>query len=151
MEIKYVVGDATRPIGDGLKLILHVCNNVNAWGAGFVIALSKRWPQPEKAFRSLRPDQRKLGTIQCVAVTEDITVVNMIAQEGICSEKYGKVPIRYESVRECLKTVNEIALKSNATIHAPRFGSGLAGGKWEEIEKIILETIDVDVTIYDLK
>lgn len=149
--ITYVKGDATKPIGSGTKIITHVCNNIGVFGAGFVIALSKRWPQPEKEFHSLRPDQRKLGTIQCVGVTEDITVVNMIAQEGIYPDKNGKVPIRYESVRECLKTVNKIALESNATIHAPRFGSGLAGGKWEEIEKIILETIDVDVTIYDLK
>lgn len=26
-EIKYIVGDATSPIGEGLKIIPHVCND----------------------------------------------------------------------------------------------------------------------------
>jgi hypothetical protein len=50
-----------------------------------------------------------------------------------------------------LKKVNVLALEFNATIHAPRFGSGLAGGDWNVIEQIINDEITVDVTIYDLK
>ena len=53
MEIKYIKGDATRPIGDGSKLILHICNDVGAWGSGFVVALSKRWKEPEQKYREL--------------------------------------------------------------------------------------------------
>jgi hypothetical protein len=33
----------------------------------------------------------------------------------------------------------------------PRIGCGLAGGKWEEIAKIIQQTLTVDVYIYDFK
>ena len=50
-ELKYVDGDATQPQGPGLKYIIHCCNDVGAWGAGFVLAISKRWPGPEKAYR----------------------------------------------------------------------------------------------------
>ncbi|HJK89231.1 MAG TPA: hypothetical protein RMH85_21120 [Polyangiaceae bacterium LLY-WYZ-15_(1-7)] len=52
MDIDYVVGDATRPGGDGPKIIVHVCNDVGGWGRGFVTALSKRWAAPEEAYRA---------------------------------------------------------------------------------------------------
>lgn len=49
--LNYVKGDATSPQGDGTKAIVHVCNNIGAWGAGFVMAISRRWPEPEAAYR----------------------------------------------------------------------------------------------------
>ncbi len=53
--INYVKGDATSPIGDGVKLIVHVCNDIGAWGAGFVLALSKKWITPEKQYKRIPP------------------------------------------------------------------------------------------------
>jgi len=35
--ITYLVGDATQPQGEGVKVIAHICNDIGAWGAGFVI------------------------------------------------------------------------------------------------------------------
>jgi hypothetical protein len=40
--IAYHVGDATMPVGDGPKILVHICNNIGAWGRGFVVALSRR-------------------------------------------------------------------------------------------------------------
>ena len=45
------------------------------------------------------------------------------------------------------------AKKLGASVHMPRIGSGLAGGKWEQVEGIIREELtaaDVAVTVYDL-
>ncbi|MFJ6385555.1 hypothetical protein ACIQI7_36810, partial [Kitasatospora sp. NPDC092039] len=50
-EITYVRGDATTPQGKGVKVIAHVCNDLGGWGKGFVLALSRRWPEPEAAYR----------------------------------------------------------------------------------------------------
>ena len=50
--IKYVIGDATRPIGEGTKLIIHISNDLGGWGRGFVLALSRRWDAPEKVYRA---------------------------------------------------------------------------------------------------
>jgi O-acetyl-ADP-ribose deacetylase (regulator of RNase III) len=50
-SIHYVRGDATRPQGEGTKIIVHCCNTVGAWGRGFVLALSRRWLSPERAYR----------------------------------------------------------------------------------------------------
>ena len=147
--IKYVIGDATNPIGEGEKYIIHISNDLGAWGRGFVLALSKRWKKPEKFYR----EQIKyvLGTVQMVRVEKDICVVNMIAQHGIKPDVNRVPPIRYDALRECLIFINEIAVRTGATIHAPRFGAGLAGGDWNKIEQIIKERITVDITVYDLK
>jgi O-acetyl-ADP-ribose deacetylase (regulator of RNase III) len=150
--IKYVIGDATNPIGEGEKYILHCCNDKGYWGKGFVLALSKRWKKPEKMYRA--EIKYVLGTVHFVRVEKDICVVNMIAQHDVRPIKVNGVivpPIRYDALRECLTFINKIALGTGATIHAPRFGAGLAGGNWEKIEQLIKETITVDVTIYDLK
>ena len=48
MNIVYVTGDATRPVGTGNKVLVHVCNDVGGWGRGFVMALSARWSAPEE-------------------------------------------------------------------------------------------------------
>lgn len=148
--ITYLVGDATSPIGEGGKLICHISNDLGGWGAGFVLAISKKWKRPEIVYRSI--SDLVLGTIQPIRVEKDIMVINMIAQHGIGIDNVTKIPpIRYDALRECLKKVNNVAEELNATVHAPRFGAGLAGGDWSIIEQIIKEEISVDVYIYDLK
>jgi len=153
--IKYVIGDATNPIGEGNKLIIHVCNDIGAFGAGFVLALSKKWKEPENAYRSMKKEDRILGAVQIIPVEKDIWIVNMIGQHDVKPMKINDItipPIRYDAVLACLKKVKVYAKTLNATIHAPRFGAGLAGGSWEVIEKIINEALEgIDVTIYDLK
>ena len=49
--IKYLVGDATKPQIAGNKIIAHICNDIGAWGRGFVLAVSKLSPVPEHRFR----------------------------------------------------------------------------------------------------
>ena len=51
MPINYLEGDATQPIGNGPKIIVHVCNDIGGWGKGFVVAISKRWKEPEAEYR----------------------------------------------------------------------------------------------------
>ena len=74
--IKYLIGDATQPTPDvvesgpenGVRLITHICNNQGGWGRGFVVALSKRWPEPERAYRQWFRAGLELGHIQTVKV-----------------------------------------------------------------------------------
>jgi len=167
--INYLTGDATNPQGNGNKLIPHIVNDKGGWGAGFVLALSRKWTQPEKEYRKWfrfghgdGNPKFELGNVQFVSVEKDIIVANMIAQTlGYTIEEcvdpvtymtanISVPPIRYDALKKCLEKVNSMAISMNATIHAPRFGSQLAGGSWSEIEKIINEIITVDVYIYDL-
>ena len=59
MEILYIKGDATAPIGSGVKVITHICNDIGGWGKGFVLALSKKWKMPEEAYRQWYKSDRK--------------------------------------------------------------------------------------------
>lgn len=151
---RYVLGDATDPYGDGKIIIAHVCNDVRAWGAGFVLALSRRWPQPERAYRKLAMQRGalKLGTVQMVPVTDRITVANMIAQHGIYAQE-GVPPIRYDALEACLDIVASHAKAATASVHMPRIGCGLAGGTWDQVGPLVERSLcdhDVVVWVYDL-
>jgi O-acetyl-ADP-ribose deacetylase (regulator of RNase III) len=149
MEIQFITGDATAPIGDGNKIIAHVCNDVGAWGAGFVLAISKRWPQPQAEYLKLsRP--LTLGTVSVIQVEPAVWVANMIAQQGIRTLA-GVPPLRCNALKQCLGILTREAENLKATIHMPRIGCGLAGGKWERVEPLIREVIlSSEVFVYDL-
>src|SRR5688572_6727620 len=141
MSIKYVTGDATRPEGEGSKIIVHVCNDLGAWGAGFVLALSKRWKGPEEQYRQWAKGELTiappfaLGNVQFVHVTGTEWVANLIGQEGFGEP--GRPPVRYLAIGKGLERVAKEALAREASVHMPRIGCGLAGGKWEVIEALI--------------
>ena len=40
--LRILKGDATSPQAKGPKIIAHACNDIGGWGAGFVVAVSKR-------------------------------------------------------------------------------------------------------------
>ena len=155
-EIKYLKGDATCPIGDGKKIIVHICNNKGIWGAGFVLAISKKWKNPERyyraSFNASTPPQ--LGDIQILEVDyENIYVINMIAQDGFVSLNK-PVAVSYKHLQKCLAEVSEIAFVNDASVHMPRIGCGIGGGDWAEVERIIKDTLcknDIDVFVYDFE
>lgn len=156
MNISYVIGDATKPVGDGAKIIVHVCNDIGGWGRGFVVALSKRWPEPERRYRAWHRGEEKvpfaLGEVQFVLVSEAVWVANLIGQRDVRTVA-GVPPVRYHAITKGLQRVAEEALRIGASVHMPRIGCGLAGGKWEEVGKIVelqLANKEVPVIVYDL-
>ncbi|AEV68167.1 macro domain-containing protein [Acetivibrio clariflavus] len=153
-KLKYIKGDATNPISKGEKIICHICNDIGSWGKGFVLAISKRWKEPEIEYRKWYREKNNflLGEVQFIRVEQYITVANMIGQHGIKTSSKD-VPIRYDAVEKCLEKVCLKAKELNASVHMPRIGCGLAGGKWEKIEPIIIKTLvanDIEVFVYDL-
>lgn len=154
--INYVQGDATAPQGDGNKIILHVCNDIGGWGAGFVLALSQRWPEPEAAYRrwyqGRSSNNFELGEVQVVPVEPDIMVANLIGQRDIHPGPDGP-PIRYEALEAGLSQLADEAYAADASVHMPRIGCGLAGGDWETVGAIVQRTLvdtGTPVTVYDL-
>jgi hypothetical protein len=168
MSITYMKGDATFPtIPTGKTgFIVHIVNARGGWGKGFVLAVSKRWPEPESAYRRWfhnKYDDGKpfeLGQVQYVKVEPNLYVCNIVAQSG-----YGRnnleqhqsetpnstPPIRYMALETGLSDVGKIARRIDAVVVGPRLGSGLAGGDWSKIEGIINSLLhDVPVYIYDL-
>jgi O-acetyl-ADP-ribose deacetylase (regulator of RNase III) len=153
MTITYVRGDATNPLGGGNKIIAHCCNDRGGWGKGFVLAISRKWPGPEEAYRRWyrEGEDFALGQMQLVQVEPTIWVANLIGQHGIKGGSKGP-PIRYPELREALTKLASEALRLRASAHLPRIGCGLAGGKWEVIGPMIEESLcaaGVAVTVYD--
>jgi|2_EtaG_2_1085320.scaffolds.fasta_scaffold00695_17 hypothetical protein len=176
-------GDATKPqILDNAKgiMIPHVCNNIGGWGSGFVLAINeafgnkamnayRRWHSNGNFDMDLRADDDfgysdtafVLGSVQYVRIDKPkylgrpVTIANMIGQHKTIPHE--AKPIRYAALATAMDEVGitSHANNSNYEIHAPMFGSGLAGGNWEIIKSLIheiwVDKYDLDVTIYEFE
>ncbi|WP_432752425.1 macro domain-containing protein [Streptomyces sp. JL2001] len=155
--ITYVRGDATAPQGKGVKIIAHVCNDRGGWGRGFVLALSRRWPAPEAAYRRWHRGRAGndfgLGAAQFVQVGPYVWVANLVGQRGIRTSRSSGVPVRYEAIDAALGLLADRAVELGASVHMPRIGCGLAGGTWARVEPLVtarLVTRGIPVTVYDV-
>ena len=149
MGIHYADGDLFKGIKhvQSPLVIPHICNDEGRWGAGFSGALSRHFSEPEKVYRSRTPH---LGDVQWITIGPSVRVVNMVAQHGTDdAHARGQPPIRYWALTTCMeKVAAEIRISE---IHAPMFGSGLAGGDRNTIEACIQEVWcdeGILVTIY---
>lgn len=167
--LKYIKGDATDPQGEGTKLIVHCCNDEGGWGSGFVLAVSKRWKEPEKAYREWHRtglydsadftfglEKFSLGNIICVPVSDDIIVANLIGQHKTI--RTNPKPIDYKAIESGLDKVRFYCEEyskfwnKDISVHMPKMGAGLARGDWNTIEKVVIKTLSskgIDVTVYD--
>lgn len=157
-SIIYQIGDATNPQCEGNKLILHCCNDIGAWGKGFVLSISKRWSKPQKAYKQWYKGRFEddsdfaLGAVQFVQVEADMWVGNLVGQRGIAS-KLSPFPVRYNAIEEGLTKVADFAITNHCSIHMPYIGCGLAGGSWKQVSSIIEKTLinnGLSVTVYAL-
>ena len=165
VEIRYRTGSVLEPIGEGNKLIPHVCNDQGGWGSGLVVAISNKWRLPEADYREwfrrgdFHGNKFQLGNIDLVRVskiTEDtgkqLFIINMIAQHKTIPIE--PTPIRYDALKKCLDKVAHYANGLKASVHLGRIGCGLAGGTWDKVEEIIKETLiekGIEVTVYTLE
>jgi Zn-dependent peptidase ImmA (M78 family) len=151
--IRFLRGDALDPRGPGPKIVAHVVNDKTPrWGAGFGLAVQKKWPQVQRQFEAAFSGMTgsKLGRTAISRVTDDLYAFQMICQRGYASS--GTL-LRYEALRECLAQLRDTAITKKASVHMPRIGSGEARGSWALIENLISEELcarGVSVTVYDL-
>ena len=149
--ITYTVGDASQP-ATRPAIIAHVVNDVGAWGAGFTSALA-RYPLAERDYRGWRI--RTLGAVLFTKVSSDLWIVHMCAQRGLPSRDRwvrGDVPLDIRALDSCLATVADYCDDAWYSIHMPRIGCGLAGGKWEDVGPLVEKWLGrFDVTVYDPK
>lgn len=141
-------------------IIPHVCNNVNAYGAGFALDIANNFPSAKINFHLLA-NEAKLGKSQFIVVKENnktkhkIIIANMISQNGLINSKNTR-PLNYSALVTCMNNTKIYAknlLKDDMVdqieIHAPKFGSGLAGGDWRFISDLITDIWnDIPVFIY---
>ncbi|MEV6976186.1 Appr-1-p processing protein [Kitasatospora sp. NPDC093806] len=126
------------------------------WGKGFVLALSKRWAEPEAAYRRWHRERAGndfgLGAVQLVRVEKYLWVANLVGQRGIRTGRSSGPPVRYPAIDTALATLGGHALDLGASVHMPRIGCGLAGGRWSSVEPLVTARLaerGVPVTVYD--
>ena len=168
--LKYEQGNVLSYFDKSKVIVIpHICNNIGGWGSGFVLSLSKKWPQhlkllsPEYRYRTWYRNGFEeysgpfgLGQIQICVPQKNVHVINMIAQNGVKTNN--DKPIKYEALVYCMRQVQRYIDSLNASstsstqveIQCPKFGSGLAGGNWSFIEELINEILTVPVNIYTL-
>lgn len=179
--IKYVKGDLFASIDENNTnkiLIPHCCNDIGVMAAGFVVALAAFNKAPKECYLDWfnHPNHKQfidqrwnssvqpaLGECQIVACCSSdgnksrtkVGVVNMIGQHGVSSVD-NRVPVKYWALSKAMCFIRDKIINGNLKvdeIRAPKFGSKLAGGKWDIIEVLINEVwIDsnIPVTIYEL-
>lgn len=144
-------------------VIPHVCNNVNAFGAGFAGQIAYLYPQVKANFHLLG-NKSKLGHTQFIVAETDtkykhqMIFANMIAQNKLISPSntrplnYGALVYAMSQVRNYIKDLEKNIESKKIEIHAPKFGSGLAGGNWSFIADLIDDIWnDIPVFIYTYK
>jgi hypothetical protein len=130
----------------------HVCNNVDLFGAGFASHVAEHFPSVKIDYHLLGKNFLKtnFGHSQILKVREEpkfkhkLYIVNMIAQNGIKSKDNHR-PLNYFALVKSMNAVSQFIRSNtgflnkneNVEIHAPKFGSGLAGGNWSFIEHLI--------------
>jgi hypothetical protein len=65
-----------------------------------------------------------------VQVADEIFVANIVGQHGYRPGPDGPA-VRYPAIATALSVVADRALELKASVHMPRIGCGLAGGRWE--------------------
>lgn len=150
--IHYLKGDATKPVGSGHKILVHSCNDRGKWGRGFVLAISRRWPQARRAYLEWFDSQENfiLGAVQYVKVEPELWIANMIGQHGLISRRNPQ-PAKLEAFKSGLALVAEEARTLKASIHMPRIGCHLGGLTWDLVEPVISKSLaSLEVFVYDL-
>lgn len=170
--ITYVVGDVTRPFGDGQRVIAHVCNNYGGWARGVMLNLSQRCVIPEARYLdwynlrdevpyALNMNPFGLGAIQFAPLfyppgTGNIFVCNMVARvqgETIDDQDWNYGPLHYDALQQCLIKLGNRLKDEYMTVHIPRIGNGADGGDWHQVKPFIEQELcaqDIEVRVYDL-
>lgn len=145
-------------------LILNVCNNMNAFGAGFNKVIASEFPIAKENYHMLGASslKNKLGYTQFVNVASNakqknqIIVANMICQTGIISTSNPR-PFNYYYFAMCLAKVQDFIKQYKSTndlnivVYSPKIHGGLAGANWSFVYDIMTDVLKKPtyVMVYD--
>ena len=151
-----VQGDLIKMAKEGkFDVIVHGCNCFCVMGAGIALAIRQVFPQAYAVdIESGEGNRYKLGNYSKVDILvpyspngKKLTVVNAYTQYT-----YGRNRdhVDYDAVARVFKKIHT-DFPLEARIGLPMIGSGLGGGNWTDIQRIIeKEFADRDYTIVSL-
>ena len=130
----------------------HVCNNCDIFSAGFAAQIAEQYSVVASNYHLLGKKflKENMGYCQNIKVFEEqkykhkLYFCNMIAQDGFINNKNIR-PLNYLALVKSMVSLSRFVKNETGflqktekvEIHAPKFGSGIAGGNWNFIENLI--------------
>lgn len=140
----------------------HVCNNCDVFSSGFAGQIAEKYPIIASNYHILGKKflKENMGYCQNIKIFQEpkykhqLYISNMIAQDGFSNSRKTR-PLNYLALVKCMVSLSNFIKKNtgflqkteNVEIHAPKFGSGIAGGNWNFIEDLI-EDIWSEYNVY---
>jgi O-acetyl-ADP-ribose deacetylase (regulator of RNase III) len=144
--MKTINGDLIHlALAGEFDVIVHGCNCFNAMGAGIAKQIKQYFPEAYNAdIDTVRGDRNKIGTYSFVKLGE-LTVINAYTQYDT---GFGKDRFEYDGFNIILNKLKDEF--PTERFGFPLIGSGLAGGNWNIIGKMIDDVFHDRATIVKL-
>jgi O-acetyl-ADP-ribose deacetylase (regulator of RNase III) len=155
MGITYVVADA---ISSPTRTLAHGCNAQGRMGKGFAKLVRDRYPGSFDAYVKKHHESGLAPGDVVPWKGPDRNILNCITQRYYGND--GRLYADYDAIRTCMRTIEKAArahvarrdgiFHDEPVLGMPRIGTGLAGGDWNVIERILRDEISsIDVVVYD--
>lgn len=123
-------------------LIVHQVNCRGRMGAGVAGQLKEKYPVIYKKYIEVYNEfinsgetMKLLGTFQIVPINTKLKVVNAFTQFNFGYD--GKLYTDYSAIESGFKTLKLVNIKKLPVYIPYKYGSGLAGGNFDKVSKII--------------
>lgn len=132
-------------VKDGI--ILHQVNVHGVMGGGIAYHIAQKWPHVRESYELFCKQCKPFTEVQFCQATDDLIIANCFSQ---MEKEINGTLTDYEAAHHCFSKIGEYAMDTKKPIHIPyQYGSGIAGGDWPTVVKIIEETLPM-ATIYIL-
>ena len=145
-------------------IVPHVCNNIDVFSGGFAAAVSNHYPIVKENYHLLGKTflRNNFGHTQLIEVSvknkyaHKLFFANMMAQNGLPDKNHRRC-LNYAALVRSMGLVSTFIKNYRSQsdgpkieVHAPKFGSGIAGGNWNFISDLIEDLWgQYDVFIYN--
>jgi O-acetyl-ADP-ribose deacetylase (regulator of RNase III) len=126
-------------------VIMHGCNCFCTMGAGIAKEIKLKFPEAYQTdLETEKGSKEKLGTCSYIEIN-NLTIVNAYTQ---FHWRGRGIKVDYEAIKLCFQFIKKQF--HGQRIGIPKIGTGLAGGDWNIISKIIKETTEnEDITLVE--
>jgi hypothetical protein len=118
-------------------ILIHIVSTSLLWGLGFSQSIDQRWPvasrEIQRIFRNMIP-KPELGSVIFTPVTSQIQIGHLVAEKNISSTNDA---LDLLALSTCFTRITERAIDTNATVHAPPLGNGLAASRFSIIRPLL--------------
>lgn len=139
MPIEHKIGNLFD--STDLDALAHGTNTLGVMGAGIAVEFKRRYPDMYSTYNQLSNIETFVPGTIFPWVVEKVTVYNLMTQGH---QGRTILPATLESIKISTKSMLRIASTLGQTrIGMPKIGAGLGGLDWNDVEKVLLECLEL--------